>query len=147
MSVSFFFLGLVGDHTFGGQQHTGDRSGIFKRNTGNLGRVDNPGPEEVLIFSGAGVETVIGLAFLDLLYNDAAFETAVANDLPQGLFECTFNDRDPGGLIFVNAFEFFQRFNRTDIGDTAAGNDAFLNSSAGSVQGIVDAVKTAAKRA
>src|SRR6185437_3886052 len=140
MSVSFFFLGLVGDYTLGGQQHTGDRSGIFKCNTGYLGRVDDAGPEEVLVFSSACVETIIGLAFLHLLYDDAAFETAVANDLTEGLFERAFNDRDTGGFVFVNALELFQGFNRADIRDTAAGNDAFFNSSAGSVQGVVDAV-------
>lgn len=45
MSMCFFFLGFVGDHTLGGQQHTGDRSGILERNTGNLSRIDNPSPE------------------------------------------------------------------------------------------------------
>src|SRR6185437_13345769 len=140
MSVSFFFLGLVGDYTLGGQQHTGDRSGIFKCNTGYLGRVDDAGPEEVLVFSSACVETIIGLAFLHLLYDDAAFETAVANDLTEGLFERAFNDRDTGGFVFVNALELFQGFNRADIRDTAAGNDTFFNCSAGSVQGVVDAV-------
>src|SRR6185312_12704971 len=41
MSMCFFLLRLIGNHAFGGQQHTCNGSRIFKCNAGNLGRVND----------------------------------------------------------------------------------------------------------
>src|SRR5262245_53052851 len=54
MSMCFFLLGLVGDDTLGGQQHTCNGSSIFEGDTSNLGGVDNPGLQQVLIFFRPG---------------------------------------------------------------------------------------------
>lgn len=59
---------LVGNHTLGGEEHTGNRSGIFKSYTGNLGRVDNTSGKEVLIFTRAGIVSEVAFAVFYFLY-------------------------------------------------------------------------------
>src|SRR5579859_8061570 len=140
MSMSFFLLGLVGDDTLRGQQHTGDGSGIFEGDAGNLGRVDDTSLQEVLEHFRTGVETKVGLSFLHLLYHDATFDAAVDHDLTQGLFDGAFYDGDTGGLVFVGTFQLFEGFDGVDIRDTTARNDTFFNGSAGCVEGIIDTV-------
>src|SRR5258708_29935740 len=87
MRVSFFLLRLVCDHTFGGQQHTGDGSGIFQCDAGDLCRIDNTGFQQILINFRAGVKTKIALAFFPFLYHDAAFDTAIHHDLAHAFFQ------------------------------------------------------------
>ena len=101
MRMSLFLLRLVGNHTFGGQQHPRNGSGIFKRDPGHLRRIDHTGLQQVLILIGAGIVTEIGLAFLHLLNDDAAFNTAVGYDLTQRFFQSPLYDRDTRRLIFV----------------------------------------------
>src|ERR1700722_19672668 len=140
MSMSFFLLGLVGDHTFSGQQHACDGSGILEGDAGDLRGVDNTGLQEIFVYFRTGVEPEIAFAFLYFLYHDAAFDTAVDNDLTQGLFDSALNDSDTGLLVFVGAFQLFEGFDSADIRDTTAGDDAFFHSSAGCVQGVIDTI-------
>ena len=94
MCMRFFLLGLVGDHAFGGQQHTCNGSGILEGDAGDLSGVDDTGLQEIFVYFRTGVEPEIGFAFLYFLYHDAAFDTAVDNDLTQGLFDSALNDGD-----------------------------------------------------
>ena len=70
MSVCFFFLRLVCNYTLSGEQHTSDRSGIFKCNTANLSRIDHTCCKKVFIFFCTSIEAVVTFSFFNLLYND-----------------------------------------------------------------------------
>jgi hypothetical protein len=129
--MSLFLLGLISNHTLGGQQHPRNGSGIFQRDPGHLRRIDNPGLQQILILIGAGIVTEIGLAFLHLLYDDAAFNTAVDHDLPDGFFQRPLDDRDTRRLILIGAFQLLQGFDSADISDPAARNDTLFYRSAG----------------
>ena len=50
-------LRLVSDHGFGGDQQTGDRRRVLQRGAHDLGRVDDAGLHQVLVFAVLGVVT------------------------------------------------------------------------------------------
>ena len=134
-------LGLVGHNSFGGQQHAGNGCGIFQGYTAHLGGVNNTGLEEVFVGLGAGIETKVGLAFADLLYNDRAIDTGVGSEGADGLFQGAAHNGHAGLLISDLALHLgFEHFDGADIGYATTRHDAFLHSSAGSMQGVVYAV-------
>ena len=58
--VLFF---LVGNDTFGGEEHSGNGGSVFKRYACNLGGVDDACCHKVLVFVGTGVVSEIGFTF------------------------------------------------------------------------------------
>src|ERR1044072_4877803 len=140
MYMGFFFLRFVGNYALSSEYHTGNRSGVFQCNTSNFSRIDYSSAKQVFVFLSTCVETVIVLTFFYFLYNDATFQTAVCYDLTQRLFNSTFNDSDTCVLVFVDTFQFIQTRDSTNVRNTTTRNDTFFNSSAGSVQGIINTV-------
>jgi len=79
------------------------------------------------------------LAFLDLVQHHGAFLACVDDDLAQRLFHSAAGNGDAHVLVFVVAFEARNGGQGTHQGDTAAGHNAFLDGSTGSVQRVFDA--------
>src|SRR5690606_9220606 len=131
---SLLRLWFVGNNTFGGQQHAGNRCGVFKCYTAHFSWVDNTGGHHVLVLLRTSVETVFCLSFFYLLYYDRAFDTCVGNYLTKRLFQRAADDSDTCVLVDVFACEVQDRLYAADIGSTTTGNNAFFNSSAGCVQ-------------
>ena len=131
---------VVGDDTFGGQQHAGNGGGVFECNAGYLHRVDDTRSEQVLIVFSAGVEAVVAFAFLHTIDDDRAFETGIFDNLAQRLFQSAFDDGDTCVFVFILTLHFVQRSDGTDETDTAAWDDAFFDSGAGGSLGVLHTV-------
>src|SRR6185437_8765631 len=129
----------VGDEAVGGQDHCSDRNSVFDGRTGDLGGVDDALGDHVPIFVPL---CVVALALAELLHffdDDGAVFAGVDCDAAKRLFEGAAKDASPGGLI---AFELdlVERGEGIDEGNTAAGDDAFFDGSAGGAEGVFDAV-------
>src|SRR5205085_7263864 len=92
--TSRFRLLSVSNYTFCSQQHTCNRSSIFKSYTANFSRVNNTSSKQVFVNFSAGIKTIVTSTFFDLLHHDRTFDTAIDNDLTKRLFNSTFNDLD-----------------------------------------------------
>ena len=73
----FFFL--VGDDALGGEEHTGNGSGIFESYARYFRGVDNACGEEVFVFTRAGIVTKVALAVFHTLYDDGTFDTGLSH--------------------------------------------------------------------
>src|SRR5690606_27519787 len=78
------------------------------------------------------------LAVLDLVDDDAALETAVGDDLAQGLLDRAADDLHAEGLLIAD-LEAVERLQGADEGHAAAGDDALLDGRAGRVERILHA--------
>ena len=105
-----------------------------------LGGVDDAALEEVLVLLGAGVVAVVGLAVLDFIHHDAAFEAGVLDNHAQGLLDGAADDLDAEFLVLVLGLDVVEALSGADEGGAATGDDAFLDGCAGGVQGVVEAV-------
>src|SRR5690606_7121256 len=131
-------LGTIGDHGLGGQHEARHGGGVLQRGAGHLGRVDDARGQQVLEGTGRGVEAVRVLAVLDLVDDDAALETAVGDDLAQGLLDRAADDLHAEGLLIAD-LEAVERLQGADEGHAAAGDDALLDGRAGRVERILHA--------
>src|SRR6476660_7536913 len=68
--AALVFLRYFRHHGFGGDQESRNRGRILDRHTNDLGRVDNTGRDQVDIFAGLRVETVVVLILLEDLADD-----------------------------------------------------------------------------
>ena len=69
------FLLLIGNHTFGGQEHAGNRCCIFQCNTGYFGRIDHTGFIQILILIDAGIVP-------EIAFSSRTFCTTTAPSFP-----------------------------------------------------------------
>src|SRR6202047_4063838 len=83
----FFFLGHLSHQCFGGEHERGDRSGVLQRCASHLGRIDDAGLYQVLIFAGSHVEPFIAPAILDFLNDQSAFLPSVVGKLARRRLE------------------------------------------------------------
>src|ERR1700754_756115 len=65
-------FGLVDDDDRGGEEQGRDRSRVLQRRAGDLGRVDDPGLDQVLVLTGGGVEALTRVEPAALLGHDPA---------------------------------------------------------------------------
>src|SRR3546814_668979 len=114
---------------------------FLKRDADDLGRVDDPGLDQVFIDVGRGVEAEARVLLVEqLARGDTAVEARVFGDLTDRSLQRTTDDVDAAGLVFVDAGQAFERLGRIEKRRTAAGDDAFFDRGAGRVEGVVDAV-------
>ena len=73
----FFLLRFVGDHRFGSNHQTSDRSGVLQRDAHDLGRIDDSSFDEILVLLGRGVETERAFAVPNFIENYRALGTGV----------------------------------------------------------------------
>src|SRR5580700_5449014 len=133
-------LRLLHDHYLGGEEETGDRSGVLQRGPGDLSRVDDPRLEHVDVLAVRGVEAVRGREPLHLLDHHAAFEAGVHGDLLQRLLQGPAHDRGTSGLV-ARQVQLLERLRaRLKQRDAPTGDDAFLHGGLGVAHRVFDAV-------
>jgi hypothetical protein len=135
--VPFWF---VDDDDGGGEEQRRDRRGVLQRRAGDLGRVDDPILDQVLVLARGGVEPPAGVEPADLLRDDAALEAGVDRDLLERGLQRDLDDVRAGGLVTVQAETLEQAGTGLDQGDAAAGDDALLDGRLRVADGVLDAV-------
>src|SRR5665648_720247 len=109
-------LGLVGHDALGGEDVLGDRRGVLQRRTGDHGRVDDAGLDQVLVLVGVG-------------------------DLTKWLLERAGDDLLARAEVDVIGLPVdLDRVDSVDQHDAAARHDALFEGGAGGVEGVLDAV-------
>src|SRR6202161_1500334 len=127
----------VGHQSFGGEHQAGDGSGVLQSETRNLGWIDYASLNQVTILAGVGVEAeVVVFRFADAANHHSAFVSGVVNDLAHGLFESALHDVDANGFVIVQ-LELFECRDAATQRSAAAGNNAFLDSRACGVHGVL----------
>jgi hypothetical protein len=86
----------------------------------HLGRIEDAGLHQVLVFAGSHVETFIAAALHDFLDDQSAFLASVVGELARRKLECAANDFRANSLITfqLNAIE---RFLCTKVSNASAG--------------------------
>src|SRR3989454_10591629 len=133
-------LGDVGDQRFGGQQQRGDRRRVLQRHPLDLGRIDDAGLQHVHVLHAVGVEAARGDRLrLHLLYDHAALEAGVLDDLTDRLLERPLDNHGAHLLVALELLEIVDGLRAAQQGHAAARNDAFLHRGAGRVERVLDA--------
>src|SRR6185437_1046310 len=138
MAVAVVLLRQLGDDRFGGDRQTGDRRSVLQRGAGHLGRIQDAHRHHVTELAGGGVVAEVALAFLDLVEDHGRLFAGVGDDRAQRRFQRAAGDRDAQVLVGVVALQAFDRLQRADQRDTAAGDHALFDGCAGGVQGVFD---------
>src|SRR5258705_7807228 len=129
----------LGHQCFGGEHEAGDGSGVLQREASDLGRVNDASLDEVNVFTGVRVEAeVIILGLADFADDHGAFEAGVEGDLTAGLFERPLHDAYTDRFVVVQ-LQLVDCVQAAQQRRAAAGNDAFLDSRAGCVHGVLNA--------
>ena len=131
----------VGNQALGGEDHGSDGSGVLQSTAADLGRVDNAEGDHVTVgVVGSVITEVDVLVAGNRVQNNGAFDTGVRGDLHDRGLQGLRNDSCAGLLIALEGGnQLLSGLGGDNVGGTAAGDDAFLNGSAGSVQGVLDA--------
>src|SRR4051812_16610116 len=137
---SSVLLRLVGDDRLGGEEQRRDGRGVLQRRAGDLGRVDDPGLDQVLVLARGGVQTLARGEVADLLRHDAALEAGVDRDLLERGLQRDLDDVRAGGLVAVQAETLEQAGTGLQQGDAATGDDALLDGRLRVADGVLDAV-------
>ena len=95
---------------------------------------------EVAIGVKLGVVAEVTLAFANLADYHRTFNTCIAADLTKRFLDSALDDVDTGGLIGVCTFQTFDSLLCTDVGNATAGDNTFLDGSAGCAEGIIATV-------
>src|ERR1051325_8391877 len=133
----FFLLRHFGDQALGRQQQRCDRRRVLQRCARHFLRIDDAGLHEVNVFARGNVVTFVAFAALDFLDDDRAFDARVRGQRAQRRFNRALHDVHAN--LFV-AFELhaFDRAQTTEQSHTAARDDAFFDSRAGRMQGVLN---------
>src|SRR6201996_250258 len=134
-------LGQLGDHGFRGDQQRSHRGSVLDRGTDHLGRVDDALGDHVDVFAGLAVEAVGVLVLLqDLADDDGAVLACVDRDLAGRSRQSLAHDLDAGLLVVVLGADALERLGGTEQGDAAARDAAFLDSRAGRMHRVINAI-------
>ena len=138
----FFLLGGLADDVLGGEQEAGDGRGVLQGRAGDLRRVDDPGGEHVAPGAGVGVVAEAGVLVLqDLVDDDLAVLARVVDDLAGGRSQGGSDDVEADALVALGlGTQPFDRFDRPQEGNAAAGNDPLFRGRSGRVEGVIDKV-------
>src|ERR1700736_1001448 len=134
----FFFLRQLRHQCFCGEHESGDRSGVLQLRAGHLGRIDDAGLHQVLVFAGSHVEPFIAAALLDFLDDQSAFLASVVGELACRKLECAANDFRTNSLITFQ-LNVIERLLCAEVSNASAGNDTLLDGRTGRMQGIFHA--------
>src|SRR5271166_3017930 len=135
---SRLLLRNLGDHGFRRQHQRRDRRRILQRRPSHLRRIDHARFHQVFKLHRSSVEAVVRVVVAtNLLDDDGAFVTGIADNLANRLFAGARDDVD-ANLLVAFALQVLQHQRRTQQRHAAAGNDAFLNRRARGMQSILD---------
>src|SRR6202162_6134455 len=134
----FFFLGHLSHQCLGGEQGSGQRGGVLQCCASHLGRIDDAGLYQVLVFAGSHVEPFIAPAILDFLNDQSAFLPSVVGELACRKRECASNDFRTNSLITFQ-LNVVERLLCAKVSNPSAGNDTLLDGRTGRMQGIFHA--------
>src|SRR5690606_19129742 len=124
---------------FGREQQAGYRRCVLQCSAGYLGGVQYALLNQVTVFAGSGVVTIVALAVGHVVDHNAGLIAGVGNNGAQWSFNSAQDQLDTGVLIGVVALELGDGSLGTDQCNTAARHDTFFNSSARGMQSIFNA--------
>ena len=131
----------IGHGSFGGNEEPSNRRCVLHRRANHLGRIDDAGQDEVLVFLGLGIEALSLVVALDQPAGDHRPVMArVLRDLPERRLQRPTYNRYAAGLVVVDAGKIIERLARIEQRCSSTRNDAFLDCRAGRMKRIVDAV-------
>src|SRR3954454_10179839 len=133
-------FGLVGDDDRGGEEQGRDRGRVLQRRAGDLGRVDDPGLDQVLVLTGGRVQALARAETTHLLRDHAALEARVDRDLLERSLQRHPHDVGARRLVTVKAEALEQTRTRLDERHAATGDDALLHGRLRVAHGVLDAV-------
>src|SRR5690554_3662139 len=125
----------ISDTRFCGQHQTGYRGSVLQSTAGNLGRIENSCFEQVFILFSCSVQTVSTFVRQNLVDYDGTFETSVARDLTQGLFERALYNLHPENLL-PTYLKLFNGLETTQQSYTTTRNNTFSYRCTGSMQSV-----------
>lgn len=136
-----FFLRSLGNHRFGGNQQTRNRSRVLQSRTDNFRRINDTGLDHIGIFAALSIVTEVGIrAFHQFAGHNRTVNAGVFGNLTDrslnGLADNVYAD----SLILIGRRERFQSLVRVKQSYAAAGDNAFLDRGTGCVQSIINAV-------
>ena len=132
-SAGILLFGKVSHHAVGGEQEAGDGRGVLQRRARDLRRIDDAGLHEVAVLGSTDVIAVRASRLLDVGDDKRGFDACVIDELPERSLYRTGDDRRTD-LFVALELEAVDCLLGTEIGDAAAGNDAFLDRRAGGVE-------------
>ena len=140
-AAAFFGFGKFRNHSFRRNQQAGNRSRILQRRSDHFGRVNDTGFNHIGIFVGRRIITVVIIRTLQQLSgNNSPVNTGIFGNLTDRSLQSAANDIHADALILIGRLNLFQSLGRIQQSRAAAGNDAFLDRGARSVQRVVNTV-------
>ena len=104
-----FILWSSGDHHLGRDQQTRDRGGVLQRETHHLGRIDDPGIDQVHVLQRLRVDAAVGILLVDQLADhDRPVDAGVERDVADRLLQGAPDDADADALVVAGRLEFVE---------------------------------------
>jgi hypothetical protein len=125
---SALLLGSLGDHGLGRDEQPGNRRRTLQCDADHLSRIKDPGRQHVTVLFGLRIEAEgLGLIVGDPADDNRSLDAGVLGDLADRSLERLQDDVDARLNVRVLVLESPDRRFGTEEGDTAAGDDAFLD--------------------
>src|SRR5208282_4695565 len=113
----------------------------FEGDAHDLGRIDDPGLDEVAIFALLRVVAVVGvLLFQHASHNHGTVGTGVVGGLAYGSLKRTTYDIDAAALIVIGDLDLFDRPRRIEKRSSTPSAAAFFHGRAGGTHRVVNAI-------
>jgi hypothetical protein len=132
-------LGRLDDGNLGGTEKGCDAAGVNESGADNLEGVEDTGLNHVNVLALGAVETLVEVVLI--LVNDGALGAGVLDNLASGVGDGVLDDGNSELLVEVGSLDRVKSVGSgLEKSSTTAGQDTLLNSSAGGVQSINDAI-------
>ena len=128
------------DGGLGDEDESRDGGRRLQSRAGDLHRVVDAHLDHVAPLAVSGVETLASGQLGDFVDDDGALVAGVLGDGSHRSGQGLLDDVDTDLLLGVRDLDVVQRGQSVHEGDAAAGDNALLNCSAGSLQGVLDAM-------
>ena len=130
----------IGDGGLGDEDQAGDRSSVLQGDAADLDGVEDTHLDHVAPLAVGRVETLASRQLGNLVDHDSALKASVLGDSGDRSGQSLLDDVDADLLLGVVDLDSIERRRSVHEGDAATSDNAFLDSSAGSLQGILNAV-------
>src|SRR4051812_27107968 len=134
-------LRLFRHHGLGGDQQTGDRSGILQSGAHDLGRVDHAELEHVAVLVGLRVVAKAAVGLLDQLADhDRAIDAGIDRNLTRRSLQGAADDLDTDALVVVGGLDRVKSLDGVQQSHAATRYDALFHGRAGRMHRVIDAI-------